>query len=282
MAYDEFRGALMRLFLRLLPSYIGEAGVGIGTKIKPSDGTPVADLDNYALAEIRKLIEQHFPADCIIGEEDGKSAAEIQQIINRQNQFQWTVDGLDGTGNARAGLNSYGAAVARKRGNQILFAAIFLPIDYALRRNGFLWAENGQDAREWLDREGRFIILKTASVGDLDRMVVTLEGSSRRLFEPPVTNLGSSKTTRCSFSSCVAASAVARGRASALVTVGNMPWDNWPAIGIIEAAGGIVTDWQGNPRNLASCENMIAAGNAQDLAEVVESLANRKEESWKN
>ncbi len=99
-----------------------------------------------------------------------------------------------------------------------------------------------------------------------------LEGSSKRFFKPPLIKLGLEETTRSSFSSCVAATTVARGDTSALVTIENKPWDNWPSIGIIEEANGIVTDFKGNPRNLENCGNMVAVANKRDLDRIVELL----------
>ncbi len=265
------------LFWELLPLYIGKPHQEIGTKIKPEDGTPVTDLDNHSLALIREVIEKHFPGERVIGEEDTRSPEEIQKILVSYDEFQWTADGLDGTGNLRAGLTSYGVAVSRRRGNEILFSADFRPFDAQCKGNGFLWAAEGAGAWEWCKEHDEFHKIHVAPAGKLERLVVLLEGSSKKFFKPPITYLGQAETTRCSFSSCVASAAVARGQASALVTVENKPWDNWPSIGIIEGAGGIVTDWQGNPRRLDDCGNMVAEGNKVDHARIIE-LLNQKGE----
>lgn len=269
MNYAPFTTVLKRLFFGLSPLYIGEAGEEIGTKIKPADGTPVTSLDHRTLERLRSLIAEHFPCDITIGEEDRTGPEEIRRLLEREDQFQWTIDGLDGTGNLRLGTNSYGAALARRYGNNILYAAAFRPVDYALRGNGFFFAERGQGTWEWFNY---YHPLSAAPADRLDRMVILLEGSSKKFFEPPITYLGRAETTRSSLSSCVAATTVARGRASALFTVENKPWDNWPSWLFIQEAGGTVTGWQGEPLTPSNCGNMVAAANGTDHERIIELL----------
>ena len=103
-------------------------------------------------------------------------------------------------------------------------------------------------------------------------MTVLLEGSSKMFFNEPILTLGRTVTTRASVSSSVAATTVALAKASAVVTVKNAVWDNWPIWLMIQEAGGIVTDWRGNPLTLENCGDMIAAANADDHAKIVEIL----------
>ncbi|MBI2053500.1 MAG: inositol monophosphatase family protein [Candidatus Sungbacteria bacterium] len=244
----------------------------MGTKIK-NDGTPVTDLDNSTLTALRNQIHTYFPNDYTIGEEDQKSDGQIKEILERQNEYQWTIDGLDGTGNYRMGANSYGSMISRRRGNAILFSAIFLPIDEALRQNGFHYAEHGEGAWQWCGECQVFHKLSSAKEGSLERVVVMLEGSSKKFFKPPVSRLGTVVTTRPGLSSCAAAMAVARGRASAFVTVENKPWDNWPTWLLIQEAGGVVTDWRGNTCVPENCGNMVASGNRKDHDQILKLLS---------
>lgn len=271
MGYREFTEELKSAFLKLLPDYIGVAHKRIGTKIK-NDGTPITDLDNTSLARLRELFVKHFPDDLIIGEEDKRSEEEIREILTRETEYQLTADGLDGTGNYRMGTSSYGASISRRHGHRILYAAEFRPIEQILRGNGFFFAVRGYGAWQWCEEHKTYHRLQTAREGELERVVVMLEGSSKKFFKPPISKLGKTTTTRPSFSSCIAATTVAMGKASALVTADNKPWDNWPSILMIEEAGGIVTDWQGNRITPDNCGNIVAAGNTVDHARIIEIL----------
>ena len=270
-----FPDALMKLFADLTPRYIGRSHDKRNDKIK-SDGTPVGNLDLYAMEKIRELIFEYFPGEVTIGEEDKKSAEQMRKLLSDKDGCQWTIDGLDGTGNRGMGTNSFGAMISRRQGEKILLAALYRPTDERLRGNGFFYAEsNHMRARLWCGLCNGYHSLRTAQHGELERITVMLEGSSKKFFKPPLSTLGLEITTRCSFSSCIAATTVAMGKASALVTVENKPWDNWPSACLIKEAGGIVTDWQGNPFDPANCGNMIAAANPGDHAVILEIL-NRK------
>lgn len=259
MNYECFTLDLKNLFLELLPNYIGKTHDELGTKIK-SDKTPVGDLDNHSLRILRNLIQKHFPNDFVLGEEDQRNDIEIQKILLREGESQWSIDGLDGTGNYRMRTNSYCAMLARRQGNHILYAAIFRPIDQLLRGDGFFFADYGNGAWQWCEEHQIYHKLQTAKT-NTDRITVMLEGSSKRLFRSPIPELGKIITTRSGFSSGIAATTVAQSKASALVTVDNKPWDTWPALLFIQEAGGIVTNWQGNPCLPQNCGSMIAAAN---------------------
>jgi len=276
VSYIDFTRELMGLFVELLPCYIGTAHERAGTKIiAKSDGTPVIDLDNYTLSRLRELIVKQFPGDFIVGEEDRKNDEEIRRILERQNEYQWTIDGLDGTWHFIRGTNSYGAMVARRLGNEILYSAIFRPVDMALRGNGFFYAERGQGAWEWCSKCAIYHKLRAAQHGELERITVMLEGGSRDFFKyPPISKLGEKIITRPSLSSCIAATTVARGDATAVITRNHKPWDAWPIISFVEESEGesIVTDHAGNPYSLENCSNIVAAGNKEDHALIIEIL----------
>lgn len=267
---SSFTDELRNLFIDLLPLYIPKAHGRADTKVTvKDDSTPVTDVDTHTLAQLRTLIAQWFPLECTIGEEDRRSSEALAAILTNVHECQWTIDGLDGTWHFTRGTNSYGAMVSRRQGNCILYAAIFRPVDMALRGNGFFVARHGEGAFEWCRDCNVYERIRTADYDALERKVVLLEGSSKRFFTEPLLSLGKKITTRPSLSSCIAATTVARGDATALITTGNKPWDNWPVILMIEEAGGVVTDHQGNPYRLEDCGDIVAAANATDHAELI-------------
>lgn len=272
-AYTGFTQALQAVFMRLLPLYVPEAHQRAGTKIRlKNDGTPVTNFDNYALEQLRSLINAWFPEDYTVGEEDKRSSAEMVKILANQDQYQWTIDGLDGTWHFGRGTNSYGGMISRRRGNQLLYAVIFRPVDMVLRGDGFFVVERGRGAWEYCKVCNMHHELHTAPFGALERMTVLLEGSSKAFFQEPIVSLGAKVTTRASLSSCIAATTVARGDATALVTKGNKPWDTWPAILMISEAHGIVTNHQGQLITPENCGDIVAAANHEDHAELVKLL----------
>ncbi len=267
-----FTERLRRCFVEMLPYYLGKAHDPRGDKIKPADGTPVGNLDVFAAVQLATLIAHYFPGERIIGEEDQRSDDDIRRILANREEFQWTVDGLDGTGNRGMGTFSFGAMVARRHGDEILYAAIFLPAKEKLHQNGFLSAVRGKGAYQWCGDHQEYERLRTAHPGQLERITVMLEGSSKKFFKPPISDLGRVITTRPGFSTSVATTAVAEGKASAFVNKDHKPWDAWPAMLIIEEAGGVVTDHHGKPVTPDRCGNIIAAANSEDHATILNAL----------
>lgn len=272
----EFVDQLRGLFMSLIPQYLGTAHSARGDKIK-NDGTPQGNLDLSTLQNLSSFIAEHFPGDRVIGEEDERSKEAMEMLLARGDECQWTVDGLDGTGNRGMRTNSYGAMISRRYGEKILFAAIFRPVDEVLYRNGFFCAEHEQGAWQWCGEHNTFHPLHTASPGELERLVVLLEGGSKKFFKPPIADLGQVITTRPSLSTSIATTTVIQRRASALITVENMPWDNWPAWLMIKEAGGTVTGWNGEEPTPQNCGNMIAAANPEDHEAILNILLTKKE-----
>lgn len=273
MDLQGFTEELRMLCLELLPRFVGSAHQKMETKVK-EDSTPVTSLDDYAMERFRTLISAKFPDHFTIGEEDKRNEEEMRQILGRPDQYQWSIDGLDGTWHFDAGTNSYGAGVALRYGNYILFTMYFRPIDMALRGNGFFYAEKGKGAWEWCGCKecgGKYHRLYAAPYNPKRRLVVMLEGSSKKFWTTAVRFVGAAETTRPSLSSCIAATTLARGNAEprVIVTSGHKPWDGWPLALMVQEAGGIVTDHRGSPYSAEDCSNLIAAANGTDHAHVL-------------
>src|SRR3989344_1849753 len=243
----NFSKGLRLVFLELMPAYLKAVDE---PTLQKTDGTPVGKLDVLAMEKLRTYIKDCFPEDCTIGEEDGFSDKDMQRFFRDMKRRYWTIDGLDGTENRKMGT-TFGAMVSCRHGDEIVYSAFFQPVDQALYENGFYEAELGKGAWQWNGIPGihewpEQSLILAAEHGTLNRRTVLIEGSSKKAMgNARITKLGQSVTTRLNVSSCMAATIVARGRASALVSVRNPVWDTWPAVRLIKEAGGIVTDWEG-------------------------------------
>lgn len=268
----EFADALRKLFVSMIDTdYILQKHDQRDDKIKPLDGTPAGSHDHSTKGKLEALVAEFFPDAFIISEEDEKSPIEIARILARQDELQVSVDGLDGTGNRGMRLLSFGGTVALRKGPDILFAAVFRPMEERIHGAGFFWAAKGEGAWVWCggkDGHGEFERVLTAKRGSLERIKIMLEGSSKRFFYEPIVTIGRTFNTRPSCSSCVAGTTVAWGEASALITVRNAVWDNWPAWLMIQEAGGIVTGWCGEQLAPENCGDMFAAANQDDYIEI--------------
>lgn len=90
-----------------------------------------ADLNSEAI--IIKTIEEKFPTHNIISEECG--------FHDRQSEYTWIIDPLDGTSNFVSGIPWFGVLIALFRGNTPLMGGAYLPVQELI-----YFAENGQGA----------------------------------------------------------------------------------------------------------------------------------------
>jgi fructose-1,6-bisphosphatase/inositol monophosphatase family enzyme len=63
---------------------------------------------------------------------------------------------------------------------------------------------------------------------------------------------------------------VASGNADAVIDFGLQPYDYLPVAAVIEAAGGLMTDWQGQPLSLTSDGRTLTAATPELHAELLD------------
>lgn len=86
---------------------------------KQDQSNIVTEYDFKSEKEITSLIQQSYPDHNILGEENG--------LTNKESEYSWIVDPLDGTSNYAAGIPWFGVLIALlKKGRPILSGA-FLP-----------------------------------------------------------------------------------------------------------------------------------------------------------
>ncbi len=56
----------------------------------------------------------------------------------------------------------------------------------------------------------------------------------------------------------------------ALVDCNLQPYDYLPIVALVEAAGGLMTDWQGNPLNMQSDGRVLTAATPELLEQLIE------------
>ncbi|MEO1919949.1 MAG: inositol monophosphatase family protein, partial [Paracoccaceae bacterium] len=69
---------------------------------------------------------------------------------------------------------------------------------------------------------------------------------------------------------CYPHALVAAGHIDAVVDCNLQPYDFLPIVALIEAAGGLMTDWEGNPLTMHSDGRVLSAATPELLAELIE------------
>ncbi len=196
-----------------------------------SDMSPVTIADKKAEERIISIINRHFPDHAIIGEESGEHAG--------TSGTKWIIDPIDGTKSFVQGVPLYGVMIGVEVDSEIVAGVVNMPglseMYYASQGNGAYW--NGRRAH-------------VSTVAGLSGAVIltTDERRMRRLPEKQALYHALSEQTKFqrTWGDCYGHLLVATGRAEAMLDPGMNVWDNAPLKIILEEAGGMFTDWQGN------------------------------------
>ncbi|KAA8494549.1 Bifunctional phosphatase IMPL2, chloroplastic [Porphyridium purpureum] len=220
-----------------------------------ADASPVTVADKSAEKAMRTMIESRFPQHGILGEEFGES-----ELLS--STFVWVLDPIDGTKAFISGKPTFGTLIALVMRGVPILGVINQPISKE-RWIGCAWNEallfNGQylptlSSRSRATSNPALLADCLMSTTTPDMFLGTDMARYRALAaQVKVAMFGSD---------CYAYALLASGFVELVVEADLKPWDYMALIPIVQAAGGIITDWQGRALNLESDGRVIAALNA--------------------
>ncbi|WP_434288217.1 histidinol-phosphatase [Celeribacter sp. SCSIO 80788] len=207
-------------------------GAALGTESKKAAGfDPVTVADRGSEQAMRAVIEARRPDDGIIGEEFGPKAG--------TSGLTWVLDPIDGTRGFISGTPTWGVLIALRNADSVVYGVIDQPYIGERFVGGLglseLTGPLGKSAlavRNGVALEEAVIYTTFPEVGS------EVEGKA---FHDLAARC---KLTRYGMD-CYAYALLAAGQVDLVVEAGLQSYDILGPIGVIEAAGGIVTDWQG-------------------------------------
>jgi histidinol-phosphatase len=204
-----------------------QTGIAAETK---ADASPVTIADRDAELIARELIEARFPNDGIVGEELG--------VVRPQAERRWILDPIDGTRSFVHGVPFYGVLLALEAGGEVLVGVAHFPAlaetVYAAQGEGAWW--NGRRAQ----------VSNTSSLNQALVLTTSYEGIERQNYTAGWNRVRSQAGMVRTWGDCYGHALVATGRAEAMFDSVMSLWDAAALRPIIEEAGGVFTDWQGN------------------------------------
>lgn len=232
---------------------------GLVADDKGKDGfDPVTEGDRAAEVAMRSVLAELRPDDGVTGEEFGNTAG--------TSGLTWVLDPIDGTRAFLAGAPTWGMLIAvGLDGEAPLLGLIDQPFigERFFGGPGGAWTEGPQGWRKLQTRAARplseAILLTT-----FPEVGTETEG---RAFRAVSTH---AKLTRYGFD-CYGYALVASGQVDLVIEAGLHPYDIQAPMAVIEAAGGIVTDWSGGSAHNGG--RVIAAANREIYAEALKLLA---------
>lgn len=210
--------------------------------IAKADESPVTQADRAAETAMRDILGAERPADGIFGEEHGRERLEAERV--------WVLDPIDGTRSFITGSPLWGTLIALVRGGRVELGMVDMPV------LGERWV--GQ-AGIGANRNGQPVRVRDCKTIAEARIVTT----SPDIFNAADWQAFDKLSRQCAMrrfgGDCYGYAQLAGGTIDLVVETGLQPYDYLGPTGLIEAAGGIVTDWEGRPLGLQSDGRVIAA-----------------------
>ncbi len=221
---------------------------------KPDD-SPVTIADRETEAFIRDRLLAAFPGDGIFGEEYGTENLDASAI--------WVIDPIDGTRSFITGSPLFGMLLGRYKDKKPQIGLVRMPAlnETYVGAAGIGAAMNGKP-----------IACRTTE-NLADALVYVNEAERLNAASPErFARLCSVGHTRRMSYDCYPHALVASGQIDAVVDCGLEPYDYLPLVALVEAAGGIMCDWDGNALNLGSDGRVITAATASLRDQLLETL----------
>ncbi|UUE34441.1 histidinol-phosphatase [Pectobacterium aroidearum] len=214
---------------------------------KPKEGfrfDPVTEADREAERVIREHITRHYPEHAIMGEEFGLSG---------EGPVRWVLDPVDGTRPFLCGLPVWGTLIGLLHHERGVMGMMSQPFT-----GECFWADGSQAWRS--DRNGE-VRLSTRKGVSLEQAILHTTAPEALSMHPTVRFAA---LTECTLMTryggeCYAMAMLAAGQIDICVEFALQPYDIVALIPIIEQAGGIITDLNGQRAEAGG--TVVATGN---------------------
>ena len=193
------------------------------------DQSPVTQADREIEKLIRSTIQKTFPSHNIIGEEF--------EDLNNESEFTWVVDPIDGTRSFVAGKHDFGTLIGLKQGPDLIGGVIDCP---ALNERWISFNENLTTVN------GVKAVCQSVEVLEDALMATTSSHEFGMKKWKAYQSLENSVKVTTTGSDCYNYGLLASGYLDLVAERLSAPHDYLPLIKIVEGAGGVITDWDGN------------------------------------
>jgi histidinol phosphatase-like enzyme (inositol monophosphatase family) len=218
---------------------------------------PVTVADRASEAAMRAILAAERPEDGILGEEFG--------VREGTSGLTWVLDPIDGTRGYICGTPTWGVLVSVADSGGPVYGVIDQPYVGERFAGGFGAAEVvGPMGRQALRTRGPRALSEALLLSTFPEVGTAIE---REAFQAVA---GRVKLTRYGMD-CYGYALLAAGQVDLVIEAGLHAYDVQAPIAVIEAAGGVVTDWQGRPAPQGG--RILAAANAAVHAEALAILS---------
>lgn len=201
---------------------------------KDSSGfDPVTEADKSAERAMRDVLAQLRPQDGILGEEYGHQSG--------SSGLTWVLDPIDGTRGFISGTPTWGVLIAVSDDTGPLLGIIDQP--YIGERYCGGLGQARMTGPHW---STDLAVRQSSSLADAIILTTFPEVGTETEKDAFHTVAGACRLTRYGMD-CYAYALLAAGQVDLVIEAGLQPYDIQAPIAVVQAAGGIVTDWTGGP-----------------------------------
>ncbi len=206
------------------------------------DQSPVTVADQATEKFIRDALAKNYPDHSIFGEEFGQS--------DGNGPYQWIIDPIDGTRAFISGMPLYGMLLALLENSEPVLGVVRMPELHEVY--------TGSAAGAFLNGSTRLTVSSTTSLAQA--FLYINEADKIQAADPGIfQKLATTGRDRRFGYDCYPHMLVAAGHADACIDYDLKPYDYLPLSAIIKGAGGLISDWQGNPLNMRSDGRVVCA-----------------------
>lgn len=210
-----------------------------------ADASPVTVADREVESLIRAAIEASFPDHGILGEEHG--------AVRTDARYVWVIDPIDGTKSFMTGKATFGTLIALTEHGRPILGIIDQPII----------------GERWMGTAGAPTTFngKPVSVRPCPRLAeATLYATTPQMFvgadADAFARLSGAVKYPLFGADCYAYGLLACGFTDLVCEASLQPYDYCALAPVVEGAGGVITDWSGQPVRITSGSRILAAGDA--------------------
>ncbi len=214
---------------------------------------PVTIADRAAETRMRAILADRRPEDAILGEEFGPVAG--------TSGLTWVIDPIDGTRSYLSGTPTWGVLISVADATGPLFGLIDQPFIGERFAGGFGTAEvTGPMGHRPLRARAPRPLSEAILFTTFPEVGTAEDGAAFNRVK------AKARLTRYGLD-CYAYALIAAGQIDLVIEAGLQTYDVHAPIAVIEAAGGVVTDWEGRPALAGG--HILAAANRQIHAEAM-------------
>ncbi|CUH07330.1 Histidinol-phosphatase [Jannaschia seosinensis] len=194
---------------------------------------PVTRADREAEAAMRAILAERRPDDAILGEETGATTG--------TSGLTWVLDPIDGTRAFISGMPTWGVLIGLSDADGPRYGIVDQPFTgerFEGGPHGATWSRGGVTRP--------IGVRETARLSDATLLTTFPEVGTREEGASFARVSAACRLTRYGLD-CYGYALVAAGHVDLVIEAGLQPYDVAAPIALIQAAGGVVTDWTGAP-----------------------------------